>query len=52
MTKKDVRRLVSEFDWLFEEVGSGVRALVEKFVEMPYFFYSGGEDVKGVRKWS
>jgi len=31
---------LSEFDWFFEEVGSGIRALVEKFVEMPYFFYS------------
>jgi len=30
---------LSEFDWFFEEVGSGVRALVEKFIEMPYFFY-------------
>jgi len=31
---------LSEFDRFFEEVGSGIRALVEKFVEMPYFFYS------------
>ena len=31
---------MSEFDRFFEEVGSGIRALVEKFVEMPYFFYS------------
>ena len=31
---------MSEFDWFFEEVGSAIRALVEKFVEMPYFFYS------------
>jgi len=31
---------LSDFDWFFEEVGSGIRALVEKFVEMPYFFYS------------
>ena len=31
---------MSEFEWLFEEVGSGVRALVERFMEMPYFFYS------------
>lgn len=31
---------MSEFDWFFEEVGLGIRALVEKFMEMPYFFYS------------
>ena len=31
---------MSDFDWFFEEVGSGVRALVERFIEMPYFFYS------------
>jgi len=31
---------LSDLDWFFEEVGAGVRALVEKFVEMPYFFYS------------
>ena len=31
---------MSDFDWFFEEVGSGVKTLVEKFMEMPYFFYS------------
>jgi len=31
---------LSDFDWFFEEVGSAIRALIEKFVEMPYFFYS------------
>jgi len=31
---------LSDFDWLFEEVGSAIRALIEKFIEMPYFFYS------------
>jgi len=31
---------LSQFDWFFEEIGSGIRALVEKFVETPYFFYS------------
>jgi len=31
---------LSEFDWFFEEVGLGVKALVEKFRETPYFFYS------------
>jgi len=31
---------LSRFEWFFEEVGSAIRALVEKFVEMPYFFYS------------
>ena len=31
---------MSEFDWFFEEIGSGIRALVKKFIEMPYFFYS------------
>ena len=31
---------MSEFDWFFEEIGSGIRALVETFIEMPYFFYS------------
>jgi len=31
---------LSEFDWFFEEVGSAIRMLVEKFIEMPYFFYS------------
>ena len=31
---------MSQFDWFFEEVGSGIRALIEKFVEIPYFFYS------------
>jgi len=31
---------LSEFDWFFEEISSGIRALVEKFIEMPYFFYS------------
>jgi len=31
---------LSEFDWIFEEVSSAIRVLVEKFIEMPYFFYS------------
>jgi len=31
---------LSQFDWFFEEISSGIRALVEKFIEMPYFFYS------------
>jgi len=31
---------LSEFDWFFEEISSGIKALVEKFIEMPYFFYS------------
>jgi predicted adenine nucleotide alpha hydrolase (AANH) superfamily ATPase len=31
---------LSEFDWFSEEVGSAIRVLVEKFIEMPYFFYS------------
>jgi len=35
-----VEGLLSEFDWIFEEVSSAIRVLVEKFIEMPYFFYS------------
>jgi len=31
---------LSEFDWLFEEIGSGIRALVDKLMEMPFFFHS------------
>ena len=31
---------MSEFDWFFEEVGSAIRVLVGRFIEMPYFFYS------------
>jgi len=31
---------LSNFDWFFKEVGSRIKALVEKFMEMPYFFYS------------
>ena len=31
---------MSEYDWVFEEIGAGVKALVDRFVEMPYFFYS------------
>ena len=37
---KGVEGLLSEFDWIFEEVTSAIRVLVEKFIEMPYFFYS------------
>jgi len=35
-----VEGLLSEFDWIFEEVSSAIRVLIEKFIEMPYFFYS------------
>jgi len=31
---------LSEFDRFFEEISSGIRALVEKFRETPYIFYS------------
>jgi len=31
---------LSQFDWFFEEISSGIRGLVERFIEMPYFFYS------------
>ena len=28
------------FDWIIKEVESGIKALIEKFIQMPYFFYS------------
>jgi hypothetical protein len=31
---------LSESDWILEELGSGIKALVERFIETPYFFYS------------
>ena len=31
---------MSEFDWVFDEVRSGIMDLVDRFVDMPYFFYS------------
>jgi len=31
---------LSKFDWIFEEVGLSIKGLAERFVEMPYFFYS------------
>jgi|TARA_Y100000294_G_C8438468_1_gene289743 hypothetical protein len=27
------------FDWIIKEVDSGIKALIEKFIQMPYFFY-------------
>jgi len=29
-----------ESDWIYAEIGSGIKALVEKFIATPYFFYS------------
>tara|TARA_B100002003_G_C13992327_1_gene479446 strand:- start:133 stop:786 length:654 start_codon:yes stop_codon:yes gene_type:complete len=31
---------MSSFDWIIKEVESGIKALIEKFIQMPYFFYS------------
>jgi len=31
---------LSESDWIFEELGSGIKALVERFIDAPHFFYS------------
>jgi len=31
---------LSGSDWIFEELGSGIKALVERFIDTPYFFYS------------
>jgi len=31
---------LSERDWIFEEVRSGIKDLVDRFMDMPYFFYS------------
>lgn len=31
---------LSDFDWIFRELASGIKALVDRFVESPYFFYS------------
>ena len=31
---------MSESDWILEELGSNIKALVERFIETPYFFYS------------
>ena len=31
---------MSEFDWIFDEVSSGIKALIERFTQTPYFFYS------------
>jgi hypothetical protein len=31
---------LSESDWIFEELGSAIKALIERFIETPYFFYS------------
>lgn len=31
---------MSESDWIFEDLGSAINVLVEKFIEVPYFFYS------------
>jgi hypothetical protein len=31
---------LSDSDWIFQELASGIRALVEKFIEAPFFFYS------------
>ena len=31
---------MSESDWIFEELGSGIKALVERFIDAPHFFYS------------
>ena len=30
---------MSEYEWIFAEVGSGIRALIRKFVAAPFFFY-------------
>lgn len=29
-----------ELDWVFNEVSSGIKALIETFTEVPYFLYS------------
>jgi hypothetical protein len=31
---------LSDSDWIFDEVGLGIKALVERFTQTPYFFYS------------
>jgi len=35
-----IRSELSEFDWIFDEVGSGIKVLIERFTQTPYFFYS------------
>jgi len=29
-----------EFDWIFREIASGIKAVVDRFMESPYLFYS------------
>ena len=31
---------MSEYDWIFDEVRSGIKDLVGRFIDTPYFFYS------------
>jgi hypothetical protein len=31
---------VSEFAWIFQETGSAIKSLIDKFIEKPYFFYT------------
>jgi hypothetical protein len=35
-----VETRMSEFAWIFQETGSAINALVERFIEKPYFFYT------------
>lgn len=28
-----------EFDWIFRELASGIKAVVDRFMDSPYFFY-------------
>lgn len=32
--------IMSEFAWIFQETGSAIKALIERFIEKPYFFYT------------
>lgn len=31
---------MSDSDWIFQELASAIKTLVDRFIEAPYFFYS------------
>ena len=31
---------MSEFAWIFQDTASAIKALIERFIEKPYFFYT------------